>query len=149
MIHLCLGMSRYHNAKLKHDPFSVIQRDIEGLIKVYSQENMRYYLLKYIIWVVYLIHCFRSFQTNIIKTEFYKGLKICLNDKRNVLNMVTSLVHEQYASLCLLGKSIDYRHYCYELSRVGSKFMSLKLYNHALRCFHIVQLIYQGSFIGI
>ena len=59
------------------------------------------------------------------------------------------MVHEQYASLSLLTRNIDYRHYCYELTRVAWKFSALRLYNHALRCLILVHSLYEGTFIVI
>jgi len=61
-------------------------------------------------------------------------------------SVVPSLIHEQYANLNLLLPVPEYRRYCYDLVRVGSKFNEFRLYQHHLRCLIISNYIYDGTF---
>lgn len=44
---------------------------------------------------------------------------------------------------------IDYRKYCYDLTRVGTRFSDLKMYPYSLRIFFIVEGLYRDTFPNI
>lgn len=49
----------------------------------------------------------------------------------------------------LLYKNIDYRRYCYDMTRVATRFSEVRLYGYALRCFLVVEAMYRDTFANI
>ena len=91
--------------------------------------------------MTYVFYTFRTFNRSYIKTIFYAEIK---NAFGNPLSVVALLVYEQYANMNLMfPKSIDYRKYSYDLTRVASRFSDLRLYRYSLRCLLIVGNLYK------
>lgn len=79
-------------------------------------------LKKYLIFLVYVFHIFRTFDRQFIRPIFYLNLKGTFSTSNPILNVVSILIYEQFANLNLLYNNIDYRRYCYDLTRVASRF---------------------------
>lgn len=146
MIHLCLAMSKFHHGmKLRSDPFREIEKYASKILEFYNRKsNLRH--KKYLIFLMYVFHTFRSFEKSYIRGEYYSHIKQAFTPQLSIINL---LVYEQYANMCLLFKNIDHRRYCYDLTRVASRFTESKLYGYALRCLLIVESLYDDTFPNI
>ena len=95
---------------------------------------------------MYVFHTFKSYDKSWIKQVFYYHIK---QGFTNNLSIIALLIYEQYAHLNLFYKNIDYRKYCYDLTRVASRFTDMKLYSYSLRCLIIVESLYNDTFPNI
>jgi hypothetical protein len=111
----------------------------------------KFKLNRYLTYLLYFFHCFKVFNREFIKNNFYYYIKKNVNEETigpNYSNplIIPALLHEQFANLNLLYPIPEYRRYCYDLVRVASKFSEYKLYYHHLRCILIADKIYDGTF---
>lgn len=100
-------------------------------------------------FLIYMFHGFRMFEKATIRVMFYYYLKLALSsneDKQVYQPLLATLIYEQFANINLLYTVSDYRRYCYDLIRVGSKFSEFKLPHHNMRCLQITSNIYQNTF---
>ena len=141
MVQLSLAMSKFLNIKIRSDPYSEIEK--------YSVKILEYYLTKsrlrhrrYLIFLLYCIHGFKVFNRDYIKDIFYSNVKAAFSQLQP-LNIIPLLLYEQYANLNLFYKKVDYRKYCYDLTRVASRFTEQKMHQYALRCLLIVEALYR------
>ena len=95
---------------------------------------------------MYVLHTFKVFDKNWIKEIYYAHIKQAFTP---TLSIVPLLLYEQYANINLLYKIPDYRKYCYDLTRVASRFTEAKLFSYSLRCLLIVESLYEETFPNI
>ena len=118
MINLCLAMSKFHSIKLRSDPFGEIEKYAQKILQIYnSTSKVRH--KKYMVFLMYVFHAFRVFDKHFIKDIYYAHIKQAFTPH---LAIVPLLLYEQYANINLLYKVADYRKYCYDLTRVASRF---------------------------
>lgn len=141
MIQLCLVISKFHNLKLKSDPYNEIEKYVEKIFRFYENKS-KLRLKKYLIFLVYAFHTFRTFNREFIRSNFYPQIKQIFSNN-SFLNVIPSLLYEQFANFNLLYKNIDYRRYCYDMTRVASRYSDGKLYSYALRSFLVVESLYK------
>lgn len=82
-------------------------------------------LKRYLIFLMYVFHSFRTFNRQFIR-QYYQFVKSCsaLSGSINnvFVNIVSTLIYEQYANLSLLYPSIEHRRYCYDIIRASSRY---------------------------
>lgn len=74
MIQYCIGMSKYHNLKLRTDPYGSIEKYSANIFEKY-REKSRLRHIRYLIFMTYIFHTFRTFNRNYIRTAFYSQIK--------------------------------------------------------------------------
>lgn len=60
MIQLCLTMSKFHNTKIKSDPYNEIEKYADKIFKYYETKG-KLRLKKYLLFLIYTFHTFRTF----------------------------------------------------------------------------------------
>ena len=143
MIQLCLAMSKFLNIKIRSDPYSEIEKYSSKILVFYSNKS-RLRHKRYLVFLLYSIHAFKTFNKEFIKEVFHNNLKASFSQTQLInINVIPLLLYEQYANLNLFYSKIDYRKYCFDLTRVASRFSDQKLYRYALRCLLIVEGLYR------
>lgn len=148
MIQLCLAMSKFHNIKLKNDPYNEIEKYADRILNFYEIRS-KIRLKRYLLFLVYVFHTFRTFDKKFIRHKFYSVLKNTFVGTSSKTNIISILIYEQVTNMNLFYPHIDFRKYCYDLTRVASRFTDLKMHYYALRCFFIVEGLYRETFANI
>lgn len=97
MIQLCLAMSKFLNIKIRSEPYYEIQKYAAKILTHYNTAS-RIKHVKYLIFLLYCMHTFRSFDKDFIKEVFYPNLKQCFNTGQHynsLFNLMPTLVYEQ------------------------------------------------------
>lgn len=149
MIQVCLAMSKFFGVKIRSDPYSEIEKYGNKILSYYSNKS-RLRHKRYLVFLLYSFHSFKTFNKDFIKEVFHNNLKASFSQTQQVsINVIPLLLYEQYANINLFYRKVDFRRYCFDLTRVASRFSDQKLYKYALRCLLIVEGLYRESFANI